>query len=218
MASAIDAVDYGILWCIDRAGAAWKKKVHHHLMQHQEKLPQSPDISVQTVGRRINDLHEQGLIENCIASPDDSHRDLVITYKLTDAGRAQLTQKQNDLLRETALETGKTSMFHPDGYPSIEELDLPLHRAALAQMLCDRFEVDEDTKSLIEESTVHELLFITTSYCIREKAATWIDRENEQRMAQIILNTPELRQVSLKKTVSTCVRTCFDRAKRAVPG
>lgn len=98
---AIDTTDYALLQCIrDAKDPLWKNAVHSRLLERADELPGVDEVSVQTVGRRIDTLHENALITSEIINPDDLRRALIIGYTLTADGAAALRQKQEDLLKE----------------------------------------------------------------------------------------------------------------------
>lgn len=77
--TSIDLLDLQIL-AILRDDPLWKKRIAHQIN----------NVSVQTIGRRVDALHDKGLLESCIIAPDDIKRDLIIAFETTETGRAAL--------------------------------------------------------------------------------------------------------------------------------
>ncbi|QLG61953.1 hypothetical protein [Halorarum salinum] len=78
----LDELDLELLCLLD-AEPLWKTKAYDRLGKR----------SVQTIGRRITQLQERGLVKTHILSPDDIDRDLIIAYTPTDAGDTLLDQE-----------------------------------------------------------------------------------------------------------------------------
>ncbi|WP_226005943.1 Lrp/AsnC family transcriptional regulator [Natrinema salinisoli] len=77
----LDELDLEILAILTQ-NPLWKTALHNTLGKK----------SIQTIGRRVNDLQDDGLLVSCILSPDTLNRDLVIGYKTTEQGRTALEQ------------------------------------------------------------------------------------------------------------------------------
>ncbi|NUB91086.1 hypothetical protein HT576_08640 [Haloterrigena sp. SYSU A121-1] len=77
----LDALDLEILAVLTN-NPLWKQKLYETLGKK----------SIQTIGRRVNDLQDGDLLASCILSPNSLNRDLVIGYKTTDRGRTALEQ------------------------------------------------------------------------------------------------------------------------------
>lgn len=58
----------------------WKKRIAHQI----------DNVSIQTIGRRVDALRDKGLLDSCIIAPDDIKRDLIIAFETTEQGRAAL--------------------------------------------------------------------------------------------------------------------------------
>ncbi|NUC70710.1 hypothetical protein HTZ84_00010 [Haloterrigena sp. SYSU A558-1] len=76
LARKLDLLDLEILAVLTHT-SMWKKKLHETL----EKK------SVQTIGRRVEQLQTEDLLESCIVNPDEVKRDLIIAYQTTASGR-----------------------------------------------------------------------------------------------------------------------------------
>lgn len=96
----IDNVDFSILRCVkDADQPLWKKKIHGKISEYLDTLPLQDVVSVQTVGRRIDTLEEDGYLETKIASPDEVNRELIICYDTTAEGEQVLEARRRLLLR-----------------------------------------------------------------------------------------------------------------------
>lgn len=197
----IDAVDYGILNRIDTCGPLWKTAVHNELEAHVHELPFMNEVSLQTVGRRIDALHEQQLIESCILSPDSVKRDLIIGYKLTGAGEELLAEKRGEFLRAIIKDAAITLLT------TETEEHLDIQRDALLQLMCDQFNIDKATrKDLLEPSETQELIGILAIHFFREHADSTIHPDSVDRLAQLIDETPALQESFTTETVVERIR------------
>lgn len=96
----IDATEYSILQVIEDApDPLWKKEIHRQLLANLDQLPLE-SISIQTVGRRVDDMHDQDLLESRLRSCEDVNRHLITTYILTDPGREAMESFQASLLTD----------------------------------------------------------------------------------------------------------------------
>ncbi|MDY6768958.1 MAG: hypothetical protein SVW02_02525 [Candidatus Nanohaloarchaea archaeon] len=101
----IDNIDFSIIKAVATTDEPlWKKQVHRRIKEERDTLPLDREISVQTIGRRIDELKEAGLLEPCIVNPEDINRDLIIAYHSTDRGEELLREKRDTMLREFAAE------------------------------------------------------------------------------------------------------------------
>lgn len=99
----VDKVDYAILTVLeDTDSPLWKKRIHTAMTEQEDKLPGHPDVSTQTIGRRVDTLHDNALIQSSIVSPEDLKRDLIIAYTLTAEGEAALKEKREQLMEDCA--------------------------------------------------------------------------------------------------------------------
>jgi hypothetical protein len=70
-------------------GVLWKNRIHERLPDKGPDLLQS---SLQTVGRRVDDLYDCGYLESCVTQGENVNRDLLIGFRTTDQGTAALEQ------------------------------------------------------------------------------------------------------------------------------
>lgn len=185
----IDAVDYGILKCIEDHDNAWKKRVHNLLPQYNDTIPGLTSISVQTVGRRINSLQEHGLVESCILSPDDINRDLIIGYAITEKGTRAVQRKRENFLREQVMQVGQ----HLLGNQNVDDIDLD--HEALVSLMCDEFDIDEQTRTdIVADCSTTELAAILAIYYFRDNFSNLVAENGFSRLGNLIQATPKLRE------------------------
>ncbi len=188
--SGIDAVDYGILKCITDHDKVWKKRVHNLVMEHQEKLPHMGDVSVQTIGRRINRMQEDELLESCILSPDDLNRDLIIGYTVTATGAEAIATKREEFLRNEVLHMGE----HMLG--SSEPVDPALSREALVELICDEFTLPASIRNeILPECDTMELSALLAIYLFRKEVSKFISQTALKRLAAIATAAPQMQNV-----------------------
>ncbi len=97
----LDDVDFSILKAFwDSENPLWKKRVYRYVEQHIDELPLQETVSEQTVGRRIDDLLNEGYLESVITDPDAVDRELIISYRLTDPGRSTMDAKRMEYIRD----------------------------------------------------------------------------------------------------------------------
>lgn len=182
----IDEVDFSILKVLAESDSPmWKTKIHRKLVEEDGGLPHARDISVQTVGRRVDDLLERELVESCIISPQEINRDLIIAFKPSEDGVQELENEREELLREyisvDALETGS--------YPDEEILaDLAVDELGADPAVSDSLQgcdtegmwtllslhyLKEDMRELVDEEHLDSLVELATHD--REIAATLVD-------------------------------------------
>lgn len=161
----IDNIDYAILKCLRDADASyWKKRVYQELADRKEFLPVTDEVSLQTVGRRIDKLHSDGYLENTIVSPQDVPRDLIIGYQLTEDGANVLETKRETLLQEIVRE----ELFGDNGR-------FDLNQKALAELVNNEFRVDGYAVETAEHYSRDEMLVMLGMYFLKKKADTVFD-------------------------------------------
>lgn len=86
MGGTLDNMDFAILTIFhyeDRL--LWEKQIYKCLMKHRERLPIN-EVSMQSVDRRVNDLHNDDYLESVIASRDPAAKEMVVAYIMTEKG------------------------------------------------------------------------------------------------------------------------------------
>ncbi len=151
----LDNVDYAILSCLNRDDIPqWKKALHDHLHQTSDMYPGEITVSLQTVIRRIDDLHRSGHISSVIINPSDLDRDLIIGYQLADTGRDALHEKREELLR-TCL----------PGLFSVEHIPYP--KTVLTHLVAEHYGLSVE---MINGYSKQELIFIAGLHQIQRFA------------------------------------------------
>lgn len=115
----IDTLDYAVLRCLqDANNALWKKRIYERVNAAAEDIPDISSVATQTIGRRVDNLHDEDLVTSCIVKSEELNRDLVIGYKVTEKGsearkkhRRYLLQRYvkqaEDLVKDSALDEQK---------------------------------------------------------------------------------------------------------------
>lgn len=83
----LDITDLRILFLLqDADGPLWKNKIHEKLDDLTTAADAADTASVQTVGRRVDQLNDNGYLDNQIVSPEELKRDLIIGFEPTEKG------------------------------------------------------------------------------------------------------------------------------------
>ncbi len=178
----IDDVDFSILNVIASHGAPmWKKKIHRNLPEGG--LPNVQDISVQTVGRRVDDLHDRGYLESCIISPREINRDLIIAFKVTGDGHEVRTAKRSRLLRDHAsrLVSGGT-----DGGGDV---------ATIARLMEDELDLDPETTERLHGCDPDHLLTLLLLHYTRDAVEQRIDTDQVDQLADLAATDDRLASI-----------------------
>lgn len=220
MDNKIDAVDYIVLKCLHQNGGCWKKRVYQWTNENIDKLPVDEQKSVQTIGRRIDKLHDYALVESCILSPDAVNRDMIIGYTLTEEGEEALEAKQNEFLREIVAESSKALMT-ADDYDG--ETQVPVDRKPLIALMSDAFDIDEETREdILPQIETEELLGLLATHFFLDNAT--FNPENTDVMAEFLQRTPAFRRPfegenaisRIRKKVAATVKTGKESVRPSV--
>lgn len=197
----IDAVDYAILKCMDRHGGCWKKRVHQWISENVDSLPLTESKSVQTIGRRMDALHENELLESCILSPEHVNRDMIIGYKLTADGKQILNGKRNTFLRKMVKQASLELLTADnDAMAAVE-------REPLIRLMVDAFDIDEETRDeLLPQLETEEILGLLATHFFLDNAGTTFTAENRDVMVAFLRRTPQFRRPFEDKNVITYLR------------
>lgn len=169
----IDATDYALLVCLaEAAEPIWKKRVHERLQSPELSLPGNTELSLQTIGRRINELHEQGLVETEITHPEDASQNLIIGYTLTDTGIHALNEKRGDIIGSYAIQQN-TDLTSKD-------------RETLLQLLRDELELTEEEYKTLHDHSIEELRVFTLAYYAHSLVASTLDEQTAETFFDII--------------------------------
>lgn len=154
----IDTTGYVILDVM--TDPQWKSRIHS-LMEDADDEPITDIPSIQTIGRRVDDLCDEGLLASCILSPDDVGRDLIIGYRRTEKGDDAMDEKRGTMLQEVAHTTANVACGQTR----------TMSTAALTKMIADEFDLDAAGESRIEdEYGEEELLSLLTLHFAQENA------------------------------------------------
>ncbi|MFB6166882.1 MAG: hypothetical protein ABEJ62_01320, partial [Candidatus Nanohaloarchaea archaeon] len=97
----IDTVDFSILKVIaDAERPIWKKEAHRRINQDPKALEESKGVSVQTIGRRINELKEKGLLKQVMMRPESINREWIIGFRTTEKGGSVMGEKREGIIRD----------------------------------------------------------------------------------------------------------------------
>lgn len=165
----IDEVNYAILkLTAESEGPIWKNKIHQRLSEKCEELPDVDSVSVQTVGRRVDWLRDNGYLDSCIVSPDEIKRDLIIAFKTTEQGREALETKEDEFLQDAV----QHAIFSNESAP-----DKPV----LAELICTHLDLDQNVKeTLIDQYSTPELETFLTLYYLREQVSDVFSADAER--------------------------------------
>lgn len=186
----IDEVDYAILSCVGEYDAVWKKRVHDLVSDRCPEFPHMDAVSVQTVGRRINKLQENGLLESCILSPDELNRDLIIGYNLTEDGERAVREKRERFLKNELLYLSEQAVI------GNQPLDTDITREAYIKLIADEFGISESVRdSVLEKCGTIEISALLGGYFLLRDIPKLLDPGALPRLAQIVEAAPKMRDV-----------------------
>ncbi len=99
-----NAKDVAIMTVLETSESSlWKRKIYRQLSQQAHRLPVEGDCSVQTVGRHVDRLYEQGYIDAVPVASEEVNRALITGYRLTEEGEQSLAMARDRVLRETTI-------------------------------------------------------------------------------------------------------------------
>lgn len=154
---AVDDTSYVILDALSEP--RWKSNIQQSIADNDDVLDGTP--SAQTVGRRVDEMCDAGLLSSCILSPDDTERDLIIGYKRTAQGDDAMGEKRSTMLEEVAHTTANIACGQ----------QRTMSCAALTKLIADEFDLDMVGKTRIdEEYGEEELLSLLTLHFAQENA------------------------------------------------
>ncbi len=154
-------------------------------------------------------MHEEGLLESCILSPDTVKRDLIIGYKLSDIGTEQFQEKRMEMLKEMAS-SSINCLITGDGTPEVD-------REGLIALMCDEFQIDNEAReSMVEPLATRELIAVLTCHYIRSNADDMFDREHEELVVNLLQRT-RLKEPFVNVTASTRIHTAIQKQLEQQP-
>lgn len=182
----IDDVDFSIMKIIrDSRSPLWKKEIHRKLTDGGG-LPNVQEVSVQTVGRRVDALHEDGHLESCIISPNEINRDLIIAFKITDQGHDVFAGKRREILRDYIF---RSSILTDRETEPTSNTDI------LAELMVDELELGDTHLETLKDREARELLALLAVHYLREGIRDALDEEHVAGLAELALAAEELEEV-----------------------
>ncbi len=165
----IDTTDYAILQSLSEVNdPVWKKKLHVRINEQHERFPGVNSVSVQTVGRHVDKLHDLAYLESCIVSPENLNRDLIISYRLTDDGVTVLQKKRESLIKSHIIQT--------------ENAD----KAELLELIQQEIGLDEETMSFLSERDRSEVIATAEIYYMRKYLDENLDEETITTLRELM--------------------------------
>ncbi len=189
----IDRIDLTLLMALDEAGRPlWKKSVHRCLQELSGIPAELSEISVQTVGRRVDALHEGGYLAPNIVTPEDINRDLIIAYEPTADGREALAQKREEILRE------HVSTPKPVHAPAESE------SAYVARLFADELGLGGEGRAMLASYTDAELAALIASYYLQRDLDDALAEHHLENLAEI--GDTDERLASVVETIADFTR------------
>lgn len=172
----IDDVGFSILKVIRDAGRPlWKTRVKDVLNDRRDELPILGIVSVQTVGRRIDDLYNEGLLETAVVRPKETDRDLVIAFELTEKGEEAVMERRQAYLR---------NIVRRDIFRDFRDENVP--QQPLLQAIKDEFNLSDDaTEKLAGRFDSMELASMLALYYVEIESQALFTEEERQFIRQV---------------------------------
>lgn len=178
MESPIDNIDFSILKCVKAAdNLIWKKKIHQYINEELERLPLQSDVSAQTVGRHVDKLSEDGLLESEVTSAEEVNRHLIIGFQITEDGERTLEEKRETLLKGII----SREIFDTDTFP--------IEKEALEELIQDEFTAGLSINEVTQRYTRKQLLLLLGMYFIEQDAAAEFTEEQRQQFHKLAQET-----------------------------
>lgn len=160
MSDTIDNIDFSILQCVnDSERPLWKKKIYEYMEEYREYLPLQRDISAQTVGRRVDELADEGYLASVITSSEDVNRHMIIGYTDTEKGVKVLEDKRETLLKDIVFR----ELFSDDSFP--------IEKEALITLIEDEFRDGICDSDKLRDYSRKQLLIMTGALLLEQDAA-----------------------------------------------
>jgi hypothetical protein len=179
----LDNKDYALLKALYEADQPlWKKRLHDYFEEHTDELPITDGVSLQTVGRRMDQLLADQYVDNVITDPGDAPRDMIIGYELTEKGQDAVDTYSAHLLRQEV----KGQLFP-------EEDGDDIGKDALLQVMQDYFGFSQSVKDTLRQYGKDELVtFLVIRYAQRE-TVTVLDQGHLDEYRDILDQHPDVR-------------------------
>ncbi|MDY6778844.1 MAG: hypothetical protein SVU32_09335 [Candidatus Nanohaloarchaea archaeon] len=169
----IDATDYSILKVLENSEQGlWKNEIHRRILDSIDTIPGLNSLSIQTVGRRVNSLYEDELLDAYLKNVESVNRTLITVHHLTEKGKKELDQYREHLLRTYLLRHMEDRLLTQEE-PTICE-------ATLRDVFCSHHDISP--QELDTELTVDCILsYLQKNYTITEKVQPSV-RQLEQHL------------------------------------
>lgn len=175
----IDDTDYALLVAIaDAEKPLWKKRIRTQLQNHDLPLPGNIELSLQSIGRRINALHDRGLVDTKIVEPSNISQNMIIGYTLTEKGRHVLNTKRGDILGMYADWRGQDTSAFDD-------------RETLLQILNEELELTSEEYEMLQDKDMEVLRVFTRLYHACNLASSTLDEQTATAFRNIIRRRQE---------------------------
>lgn len=173
----LDRVDYALLAAVtDADEPLWKKRIHAYLRDHVEQLPIEDPVSLQTVGRRIDRLHEDEYVASDIVSPDGLNRDLIIGYTITQDGH---------------------DAFHAAGHALLKRYataDVDCSHAAAVALIDRHIPITPDTRQQLDDASTADLRTLIELAYAQERLKDGHDRFDMDKIGRLFHALPARQQ------------------------
>ncbi len=176
----IDEKDFAILKILESSGSPlWKKEIHRRLDKNIEKMPLDSTFSVQTVGRRVDRMVDDGLLESFFIKNENVNRMLIKSFYPTEKGLDMLVGK-----RESFMENWLNGTLLNDKKEDFEE-------NVLNEVFANLYSVPK--KVCCEYSTDYMKKMFFLDYC-RSFSYIMVDEKFHEFSNKVFQHNPELEE------------------------
>ncbi len=178
----VDETDFAILFSVKQHDLPpWKNRLHGWIVEHEDDLPITGGVSVQTIGRRVDNLVKNDYLETVIVSPETIKRDLIIAFKLTEKGKNTIDTTREHLLSRMV----RNHLFNDDR--------IEIQNDCIATLLADRYGWEDDTvNSMNERYGTAELSAFLTMIYVEEHTDGMLDGMSEQIIRELAGTSEEI--------------------------
>lgn len=201
MRNKMQYLDYAIMKTVnDSEDPLWKKKIYEQICSNNGTLPALDSVSVQTVGRYVDEMVENGLVDTTLTNPEDLSRSFIVAYNLTERGEQALDEKRETILKEKVVESA-SGILEP-----FEDTDL--EKSAVIALMEDEFDLTEDMVEFLEtEFAPREVMTLLAMYYFNNQLMQGMNEDNVERQLKFILNTPKFRDSLMSASYTDIIRT-----------
>ncbi|MDY6770772.1 MAG: hypothetical protein SV186_02315 [Candidatus Nanohaloarchaea archaeon] len=181
----IDKTDFSVLKTIQTSDTPlWKKEIHRQILDGIDSLPYLDSVSIQTIGRRVEQLYDDRYLKAKLTQTDEVNRTLITTYHLTEQGQQAIEDYREKLLRDWVV-TNLTSHLNGSSGP-----DACL--TAITEVFCSHFGIRDDQ---IEPVSEQQLLAALTDYFLDQELPA-ADSDQLQHLLDTLDASPQSGQVA----------------------